>query len=213
MAQPAVTYQRSVFINCPFDNTYKPLFDALIFTILDCGYFARHALEDVGGREQRLEKIYRLIEQSRLSIHDVSRVELDKKNKLPRFNMPFECGLAFGAMRFGKKSNRDALVMTGVRFQDKAAISDLAGIDPGYHDNKIDTVIASVRKFLAAKVSSETPELSVRGHRSISSRFNAFQAELPIQLKAVKMTQIEIASFDYINDWQKLAALWIAANS
>ncbi|MEN9559331.1 MAG: hypothetical protein RLZZ502_542 [Pseudomonadota bacterium] len=210
-----VPYERSVFINCPFDVAYKTLFDAIIFTVHDCGFFARHALEDTGGREQRLNKIFRLIETSRLSIHDVSRVELDEKSRLPRFNMPFECGLAFGAMHFDKNRSdgkRDALVMTGVPYQDKSTISDLAGIDPCYHHNETNKVIASVRKFLAAKAALDTPSLAMRGHQSIYKRLNTFQAELPVTLAAAQLTQIEINSLDYLNDWQKLAALWIAAN-
>jgi hypothetical protein len=29
---------RYVFVNCPFDPGYKQQFDALIFTIFDCGF-------------------------------------------------------------------------------------------------------------------------------------------------------------------------------
>lgn len=38
-------YTSSVFINCPFDNEYSPIFRAVIFTIFDCGYIARSARE------------------------------------------------------------------------------------------------------------------------------------------------------------------------
>jgi hypothetical protein len=30
-------YDLSVFINCPFDEGYRPLFHALIFAVSDCG--------------------------------------------------------------------------------------------------------------------------------------------------------------------------------
>jgi hypothetical protein len=202
-------YERSVFINCPFDEAYKPLFDATIFAIHDCGFFARHALESVGGREPRLEKILRLIAQSRYSIHDVSRVELDRVSKLPRFNMPFECGLAFGAMHFAaankKTPQRDALVMSGVRYQDKVAISDLAGIDPRYHGNDPEAVIASVRQFLADKADGQT----IRGHRNIGNRLRLFQAELPAGAALQDITAHEIGSLEYINDWTQLASTWM----
>ena len=50
-----------------------------------------------GSNETRIDKIARIIRESRLSVHDISRVELDAASDLPRFNMPFECGLAMGA--------------------------------------------------------------------------------------------------------------------
>ena len=46
-----------------------------------------------------------LISASPRSIHDLSRVELGE-NELPRFNMPFELGMALGAKRFGGPAHR-----------------------------------------------------------------------------------------------------------
>lgn len=39
-------YNDNVFINCPFDSAYKPLFDAIVFAVHDCGFVARCALEE-----------------------------------------------------------------------------------------------------------------------------------------------------------------------
>lgn len=204
----SLVFEKSVFINCPFDTKFKPLLDAILFTIHDCGFTARHALESIGGKESRLEKIYRLIHESQWSIHDVSRVELSAANKLPRFNMPFECGLAFGAMKYGRTNNRDALVMTGVDFQDKASLSDLSGIDPGYHQNRPERVIASVRKFLASKSTNN----SIRGAGAIFKRFKKFKTKLHATAQAKGFSKKEIESFDYINDWVGLAIVWMATN-
>jgi hypothetical protein len=41
----AKPYQKNVFINCPFDRNYRPLFDALVFAVHDAGYIARSAQE------------------------------------------------------------------------------------------------------------------------------------------------------------------------
>lgn len=35
------TYDNSVFVNCPFDSEYRPLFEAVAFSIYDCGFFPR----------------------------------------------------------------------------------------------------------------------------------------------------------------------------
>jgi hypothetical protein len=37
-------YEYSVFVNCPFDAEYRPLFHAIVFAIHDCGFAARSAL-------------------------------------------------------------------------------------------------------------------------------------------------------------------------
>ena len=40
---------RSVFINCPFEQQYKRLFDALVFAVQDCAFYVRCALEFPAG--------------------------------------------------------------------------------------------------------------------------------------------------------------------
>ena len=43
MATPIATRDRCLFINCPFDDQFKPLFDAIVFTSVSCGLkVARH---------------------------------------------------------------------------------------------------------------------------------------------------------------------------
>jgi hypothetical protein len=202
------SYDDSVFINCPFDKQYVDLLHAILFAVHDCGFVARHALEDVGGRESRLDKICRIVKESRWSIHDISRVQLARGSGLPRFNMPFECGVAYGAMRFGQTTDRDVLVMAAVHFQDKASLSDLAGIDPAYHGNDRTTVIAGVRRFLSRKRSL----IRMRSHEDIARRLDKFEAALPKALRGKGTKLATMKSLDYINDWVLLAAEWMALN-
>jgi hypothetical protein len=179
----------------------------MLFAIHDCGFSARMALEESGARESRLAKITRLIGESSLSIHDMSRVQLSKG--LPRFNMPFECGLAFGAMSYGKSRSRNALVLVAKPFQDKKSISDLAGIDPGYHENKPEKVIACVRSFLASKAPKG---FRMRGAQNIFLRYKKFERELPRVLKIEHLTRAEITSLAYITDWILYAVQWMEIN-
>jgi hypothetical protein len=88
-----------VFINCPFDRDYLSILEGLTFTIIDAGFAPRCALEDPDSGEVRLRRIQGIIETSRYSIHDISRVELSPT--FPRFNMPFELGLDLGCRRYG----------------------------------------------------------------------------------------------------------------
>ena len=108
-----VKYNENVFINCPFDTAYKQLFDAIVFAIFDCGFVARCALEEDDGSQIRVQKIYDIISQCRLGIHDLSRVEISRSTKLPRFNMPLELGVFLGAKHFGTQGQKKKSCLTG----------------------------------------------------------------------------------------------------
>src|SRR5712691_349151 len=81
---PAADYQRNVFINCPFDLAYQPIFRALVFTVYAANLRPRCALEIGDSSRVRLDKILQIIEECRLGIHDISRTQLDEKSLLPR---------------------------------------------------------------------------------------------------------------------------------
>jgi hypothetical protein len=84
-----------VFINCPFDNDYFPLLKPLLFTLTYLGLHPKIS-ETTDSGEVRLHKIKDMMMDSKYSIHDLSRMEPLKPADLPRFNMPFECGIDFG---------------------------------------------------------------------------------------------------------------------
>ena len=133
-------FDLAVFVNCPFDEPFKPLLDAILFAIHDCGFAARTALEESGSGETRLDKLVRVIGECRFSIHDISRTEITQSSPLPRFNMPFECGLALGAIRYRRplrSGSRDFHLMAADDFQDKRTLSDLAGQDASYHGKAV----------------------------------------------------------------------------
>jgi hypothetical protein len=97
----------------PFDDEYRRLFYALVFTIHECGFRARCALEAEDSGEERIRKIKRIIRECRYGIHDISRVELDALNQMPRFNMPLELGLFLGAQEYGsgEQARKRSLVL------------------------------------------------------------------------------------------------------
>lgn len=195
-----------VFVNAPFDDAYLPLLHSLLFTVHACGFVARTALEDVGGAEQRLHKIVRIIEQTRYSIHDLSRVKLEPASGLPRFNMPFELGLAVGAARFGGGEGRDFLVMCGAAHQDKAALSDMAGQDAKAHDDEPRKLVDCVRNFLIAKKGWGSGAL---GGKEIWNRFESFKAQLPAMAVRARLDSSELNTFEYLNEWLYLVTRWL----
>jgi hypothetical protein len=58
---PSADYDKSVFINCPFDDTCLPLFRALIFAVFECGLMPRCAQEvyDAGEMPKRRSLVSR----------------------------------------------------------------------------------------------------------------------------------------------------------
>jgi hypothetical protein len=211
-AAPAVSpYAQSVFVNCPFDDWYLPLLHAMLFAIHDCGFVARLAVEDTGGSEMRIDRITRIIRESRYSIHDLSRVEGvgPGATHLPRFNMPFEAGLAMGATRFEPirpaSTARDFLLMDSVKHRPSMTLSDLAGQDPKTHADDPEKIVSAVRGFLAAKAKPK----AVVGATEIWKRYQKFRAELPNICIALKITEVEMTSFGYLPDLTQAMALWL----
>ena len=141
---------KSVFINAPFDDEYEPLFDALVYCIMACGYQPRCALEENDSGDIRLDRLIRLLSECPRSIHDLSEVKLGKTSGLPRFNMPFELGLALGARAFGSKARKShrIKILVAEPFKMPAYLSDLAGNDPGAHGHKQERILELVRDFL-----------------------------------------------------------------
>lgn len=89
-------FDKNIFVNCPFDKDFLPLLKPLLFTIMYCGFNPRIALERLDSGEVRLVKIKELIDSSRYSIHDLSRIKSKGSGEYFRLNMPFEIGLDLG---------------------------------------------------------------------------------------------------------------------
>jgi len=200
-ARSVARYDGSVFINCPFDVAYSPLFDAAVFAVAACGFTPRSALEIDDASRARLEKIASLIAACRLGIHDISRTELDSASGLPRFNMPLELGLFLGARRYGSSQQRRklCLVFDTERYRYQQFISDIAGQDIKAHGNDPSQVIAAIRGFLANASGSVLP-----GGRTLLLRFTEFRAQLPGICHRFGLEPDELTFPDYcliVTDW------------
>lgn len=126
-------YERSVYINCPFDEDFTRSMDAIIFTIICCGLQPRAAIETEDDDIPRMTRIFEAMRGSRCSIHDLSRIYPEKETKVARMNMPLELGIAM-AMKTMRRNDPNelrhdwtALVPAGTPYT--KAISDLNGHD------------------------------------------------------------------------------------
>lgn len=193
----------NVFINCPFDDDFKPCFEVLIFTVAASGYRVRCALEENDAGDIRLEKLCRLIDESDRSVHDLSRVQLNPQG-LPRFNMPFELGLFLGAKRFGgrKRSRKSALVMMEAPYSLPVYLSDAAGSDPEAHRERPEEIIRIVRAYLHRR-----PDNShLPGAQHMLAEFVRFKAALPGMARSLNIAPHEP---DPMRDYRDYIALMI----
>ena len=51
-ARPDLPPERCVFINCPYDAEFAPLFDGIIFATVCCGFVPRSATESGLSRHE-----------------------------------------------------------------------------------------------------------------------------------------------------------------
>jgi hypothetical protein len=126
-----------VFLNVPYAQKFERLFLAYIAGISAFGLVPRVTLE-IPLSTRRLEKIIDLITICRYSIHDLSWVKTDPPPpRTPRFNMPFELGLAVADQHNAKSSGHDWFVCEARQYRLAKSLSDLNGTDPFIHDGKI----------------------------------------------------------------------------
>ena len=180
-----------------------------MFAIYDCGFVARCASEDEDSSEIRVQKIYGMITGSKYGIHDISRVGLDHKHWLPRFNMPLELGLWLGAKRYGNKKDRSkrALVMDKIDDRFKIFCSDISGQDIRSHQNNPATVIQRVRNWL--RNSPDYKSVLFPGPEKMVARYQQFRSQLPAQCKDTGLNPKKLE----FNDYCILLAGWLRVNS
>ena len=135
--EDAKPIEHNVFLNVPFDKGYEQLFITLVGALVCLGLSPRCALEisDVG--QGRLNKIQKLLEECRVSVHDLSRVGVPV-----RFNMPFELGLAYSHYLYG--SSHDVILLESKSHRLAKTLSDLRWIDPLVHQNRCGLLVTRV---------------------------------------------------------------------
>ena len=197
-----------LIINCPFDEEYRPLFEAMVFAISDCGFVVRSAMEVDDGSQVRIDKIANIIAECRLGIHDISRTELDPVAQLPRFNMPLELGMFLGAKRYGNTRQRQkiCLILDRERYRYQRFCSDIAGQDIRTHDNDPAVAVRVVRDWLRNAL--VPPAILLPSGSRIARRYAEFQADLPLICELIRLDPDELT----FNDLTSLISVWLQEN-
>jgi len=159
------TKDESVFLNIPYDPQFTRLYLAYITALSAVGFVPRATLGIAGNR--RLDRIASLIENCSFSIHDLSRVQLDRHApSTPRFNMPFELGLAVARSRTDPRHKW--FVFESVNRRLSKSLSDLDGTDPYIHDGTVSGVMREVCNAFVSPADQPTVPALMKMYRDLS---------------------------------------------
>lgn len=173
-------FEKNVFINCPFDIDYSPLLKVLFFTISKIGLNVRIALERNNSAEVRLIKIKEILEESKFSIHDLSRSKSITENEYSRLNMPFELGLDFGCKEYNPNPiyrGKKFLILEQEKYSTQKALSDMAGADCKCHKGEAEELVSEVRTWFSENGMENLPSAS-----KIWDEYNEFYGKLYTEL-------------------------------
>lgn len=159
---PDAEFERAVFVNCPFDDNFAPLLEAALFCVVYFGFSPRLANERLEAGENRLDKIFTMINGSQYSIHDLSRCKSKQTYETFRMNMPFEYGLDVGLRRSGIAglSEKKFLIFEEEPYDLKRALSDIAGQDVEAHHGDYEQIIKKVRNVFRVEANVDAPGAS-----------------------------------------------------
>ncbi len=127
--------ERRVFLNIPFDQRYESLYVALIAGLGGLGLIPQSVLQ-IPPSKNRLDRLFALLQRCGSSISDLSRIELDRRApRTPRFNMPFEAGLAMALSLLSRQLGytHRPFIFEAQNYRLQKSTSDLNGVDPCLH--------------------------------------------------------------------------------
>lgn len=161
-----MAFERSVFINCPFDQAYiSDLLKPMIYVIIKNGYIPRLSLEVSDSGQVRLEKIIAIIRGCKYGIHDLSIVKAKKAKEFARMNMPFELGIDYGLRKSGVSplNTKKFLILEAVKYEYMKAISDINGFDIKVHGNNTEKLFDCLYSWSSEtlKINKQDPPLKL----------------------------------------------------
>jgi len=196
-----MAYSNNVFINCPFDDDYYPLLKPIIFTVIYCGLNPKIS-ETKDGDNIRIRQIQELIEISKYSIHDISRIETIP----PRFNMPLELGMDLGCKRYSKKDKK-CLILEKELYRFKEVMSDISGQDISNHNNDPVLIVKAIRNWIYKIRSTNKKPVSFN---TIWDLYNEFVSDFDKDMRAENLDPNKMWEIPF-SELIDLTANWIKA--
>ncbi len=137
MKKRSVPRTDSVFLNLPFEPDYEPVFVGFIVGLVTVGLIPRSVVELDENGDGRMLRLFRLMKECRISIHDLSY-----RGAEFRYNMPFELGVAYALSR----NNPDAIILVfeATKRDLLKTLTDLRHFDPKIHRMDGKKVLATI---------------------------------------------------------------------
>ena len=156
----------SVFLNIPYDKPFEKLYLAYIVGLVELGLTPRVTLGITHGTA-RIDRIFELLKSCRYSVHDLSRVEMDRRlPPTPQFNMPFELGLAFAWSRL-TPANHDFFAFESINRRAQKSLSDLSGTDFNIHDNEPKGIMRELRNAFERRQNRPTVPNMMKSYNAL----------------------------------------------
>jgi hypothetical protein len=175
MPKPRVE-PNACFLNIPYDQQFEKLYLAYIVGLTALG-FAPRATLGVPKDARRLNRIFNLIQTCRYSVHDLSRIQLDSKApRSPRFNMPFELGLAVAWSNLNPSSH-SWVGCDAVPHRPLKSLSDLNGTDFHIHGGTVRGVLAALCNAFVSRGERPTVPRMMRSYLRLRQASAALQAD------------------------------------
>ena len=166
MSRPRVE-PNSVFLNIPYDNRFQNLYLAYIVGLTELGLTPKATLAIPGG-VTRLDRIFELIQTCNYSVHDLSRVELDRTPPpTPRFNMPLELGLAIAWAKLNPARHTWFVCESKERRAQKS-LSDLNGTDFYIHHGTPTGIMRELSNVFVRPIDRPTVPQMMRSYKSLN---------------------------------------------
>ena len=159
----------SVFLNIPYDKKFTKTYLAYLSGLVSLGLNPKATLAIPGG-VTRLDRIFALIRSCRYSLHDLSRVELDRTHPpTPRSNMPLELGITVAWAKLNPMEHTWFVFESQERRAQKS-ISDLNGTDCNIHGGTEEGVMRELcNAFVRRKRRVTVPEM-LEIHRELKKQ-------------------------------------------
>ncbi|MGD0889137.1 MAG: hypothetical protein ABR889_07815 [Acidobacteriaceae bacterium] len=166
MARPRVV-PNSVFLNIPYDNRFQSLYLAYIVGLTELGLTPKATLAIPGG-VTRLDRIFDLIQTCNYSVHDLSRVELDRTPPpTPRFNMPLELGLSIAWAKLNP-GQHTWFVCESIERRAQKSMSDLNGTDLYIHNGTPTGVMRELSNAFVRTIDRPTVPQMMRSYKALN---------------------------------------------
>lgn len=158
----------SVFLNLPFELDYEPIFVGFIVGLVTVGLVPRSVVELDENGDGRMERLFQLMKECRISIHDLSY-----RGSEFRYNMPFELGVAYAL----SKNDPDAVLLV---FEAKKrnllkTLTDLRHFDPKMHHMDGKKALATIYDSFVSPDLPDPEELGLWIYKEIVKNLPMFR--------------------------------------